>query len=142
MKSLNQWFYQNAVEINADFIVVCVPGGIIQSTKYNRYCDYGLLDYLLVKAIKPDYVLCSVFHDINAVENIPNVFAPYKINAFIRINKILDQNIYDFSFQNRSMIINKQNVHITESVEYDINDSNYFIDIAQILYAFREEENV
>ena len=98
---------------------MCIPGGIISSNKYNLFCDYGLLNYIICQAVKPTYILNCIHQNTVNVGVIPEPFHPNKITQHIRTEKVLDQNEYDFYIKNRNISVTK------DMVEYD-DISNVF----------------
>ena len=117
--ALNNFIKKKASEADCDVLVLCVPGGIISSPKYNMYCDYGLLDFIVSRAISPCYILNCVHQNTENLGFIPQPFPPFKINRHIRTDRILDQNEYDGY---EKML----NMTVTEEMANDDGELNVF----------------
>ena len=136
---LNRYLMSKISESNANIVILCIPGGIIASNKYNPYCDYGLLDFLIYKAVKPIYILNCIHQNTANVEMIPEPFLPHKITQHIRTDRVLDQNEYDFYVQKRNIAINED--IITSDRIYNIFDPNVYKKIALEIHNVIKEED-
>lgn len=131
---LNRFISDKINKCNVDILVLCIPGGIISSNKYNPFCDYGLLNYLISRAVKPTYVLNCVHQNTANISEIPEPFYPYKINQHIRTDKILDQNEYDFYLNNRNITVTKDMSEYDEL--FNLFDASVFSKIAEDISNF------
>ena len=123
--ALNNFIKKKASEADCDVLVLCVPGGIISSPKYNMYCDYGLLDVIVSRAVSPCYILNCVHQNTENLGFIPQPFPPFKINRHIRTDRILDQNEYDGYEKMLNMTVTDEmanddgELNVFDSVVYD-----------------------
>ena len=123
---LNKFIIKKSSEDNYDIVILCVPGGIISSPKYNMYCDYGLLNYIISHAVSPFYILNCIHQNTANLGLIPEPFLPYKINRHLRTDKILDQNRYDQYEKKLNLTITKemaendQELNIFQPMVYDL----------------------
>lgn len=108
--NLNDFLCEIINEWKAEILVLCVPGGIISSNKYNPFCDFGLVNYIIKNAITPTYILNCIHQNTSNINSIPEPFYPYKISRHIRTDRVLDQNDYDYYLLNRNVCINDEMV--------------------------------
>lgn len=115
---LNKFVSNQVAFTDSDIVVLCIPGGVIPSVQYNDFCDYGLLNYIIHQAVPPQYILNCIHQNTANISMIPEPFLPHTINSYIKTDKILDQQEYDFHIKNRQLTITKDMAD---------NDENYNI---------------
>ncbi len=136
---LNRYLMDNISKSNADIVVMCIPGGIISSNKYNPFCDYGLLDFIIHNAVKPIYILNCIHQNTENIKAIPEPFIPYKITQHIRTDRVLDQNEYDFYVKNRNITVSEN--MITADRVPNIFDPNVYEKIAIDIHSVIKAED-
>lgn len=129
---LNNWLSDRITQNSANLVVMCIPGGIVSSRKYNPFFDYGLMKYIIIQAVKPTYILNCIHQNTANVAAIPEPFYPNKINQHIRTSKILDQNEYDFYVKNRNISVTIDMYVRDETL--NVFDPNVFNIIAADIY--------
>lgn len=118
---INNFFFDIIQKNKPNIVVVSIPGGMIKNPLYNANSDYGLMEYILSRALAPDYIIECVFQNSKNLNLISNLFYPYKINEYVYMNLILDGINYDFDIYDRILNIDtkKSEENVSKAINYE-----------------------